>query len=106
MTGKIIGTGSYLPEVVWDNHKLTEWLDTSDEWIKERTGISERHIAKDVEPSVMALEAAKKALARNRCRSSLRCTACGRNGRGYKAYSRTGGGLLYPVYQDGKLTEP
>lgn len=62
MTGKIIGTGSYLPELVWDNHKLTEWLDTNDEWIRERTGISERHIAEDTEPSQMALEAAKRAL--------------------------------------------
>ena len=62
MTGKIIGTGSYLPETVWDNHKLTEWLDTSDEWIKERTGISKRHIAENTEPSRMALEAAKRAL--------------------------------------------
>ena len=62
MTGKIVGTGSYLPEVVWDNHKLTEWLDTNDEWIKERTGIHERHIAEGVEPSGMALEAAKRAM--------------------------------------------
>lgn len=62
MTGKIIGTGSYLPEMVWDNHKLTEWLETNDEWIRERTGIRERHIAEGVEPSWMALEAAKRAL--------------------------------------------
>lgn len=62
MTGKIVGTGSYLPELVWDNHKLTEWLDTSDEWIRERTGIGQRHIAKDLGASKMALEAAKKAM--------------------------------------------
>ena len=62
MTGKIIGTGSYLPEMVWNNQKLTEWLDTNDEWIKERTGIRERHIAEGVEASQMALEAAKRAL--------------------------------------------
>ncbi len=62
MTGKIIGTGSYLPELVWDNHKLTEWLDTSDEWIKERTGIGRRHISKELGASGMALEAAKKAM--------------------------------------------
>ena len=62
MTGKIIGTGSYLPELVWDNHKLTEWLDTNDEWIRERTGIGQRHISKDLGVGKMALEAAKKAM--------------------------------------------
>ena len=62
MTGKIIGTGSYLPELVWDNHKLTEWLDTNDEWIRERTGIAQRHISKEMGVSGMALEAAKKAM--------------------------------------------
>ena len=62
MTGKIVGTGSYLPELVWDNHILTEWLDTSDEWIRERTGIGQRHISKDLGASKMALEAAKKAM--------------------------------------------
>lgn len=62
MTGKIIGTGSYLPELVWDNHKLTEWLDTNDEWIRERTGIGQRHISKDLGAGKMALEAAKKAM--------------------------------------------
>ena len=62
MTGKIVGTGSYLPELVWDNHKLTEWLDTSDEWIRERTGIGQRHISKESGACGMAMEAAKKAM--------------------------------------------
>lgn len=62
MTGKIVGTGSYLPELVWDNHKLTEWLDTSDEWIRERTGIGQRHISKELGACGMALEAAKRAM--------------------------------------------
>lgn len=62
MTGKIIGTGSYLPELVWDNHKLTEWLDTNDEWIRERTGIAKRHISKNLGACGMAMEAAKKAM--------------------------------------------
>ena len=62
MTGKIVGTGSYLPELVWDNHKLTEWLDTSDEWIRERTGIGQRHISEEVGTCGMALEAAKRAM--------------------------------------------
>ncbi|MEP1230816.1 MAG: beta-ketoacyl-ACP synthase III [Litorimonas sp.] len=42
---KIIGIGSYLPERVLRNAELAEMVDTSDEWIKERTGISQRHIA-------------------------------------------------------------
>ena len=62
MTGKIVGTGSYLPELVWDNHKLTEWLETSDDWIRERTGIGQRHISKESGACGMALEAAKKAM--------------------------------------------
>lgn len=62
MTGKIVGTGSYLPELVWDNYKLTEWLDTSDEWIRERTGIGQRHISKEIGACGMAMEAAKRAM--------------------------------------------
>lgn len=62
MTGKIVGTGSYLPELVWDNYKLTEWLDTNDEWIRERTGIAQRHISKEVGACGMALEAARRAM--------------------------------------------
>lgn len=62
MTGRIIGTGSYLPKTVWDNQKLTEWMDTSDEWIRERTGIAQRHIAEKEETSQMALAAAEKAM--------------------------------------------
>ena len=62
MTGRIIGTGSYLPELVWDNHKLTEWLETNDEWIRERTGIGQRHISKELGACGMALEAAKRAM--------------------------------------------
>ncbi len=41
---KIIGTGSYLPERVLTNAELAETVDTTDEWIKERTGIKQRHI--------------------------------------------------------------
>ena len=45
MTGKIKGTGSYIPVQVWDNDKLSHMMDTSDEWIRGRTGIGQRHIA-------------------------------------------------------------
>lgn len=63
MIGKIIGTGSYTPEEVWENEKLSHMVDTNHAWIKERTGIVRRHIAGDREPTVyMAAEAAKAAL--------------------------------------------
>ena len=45
MASKIIGTGGYLPEKVVTNFDLEKSIDTSDEWIKSRTGITQRHIA-------------------------------------------------------------
>ncbi len=63
MIGKIVGTGSYMPPTVWDNNKIAEIVETSDEWIRERTGIASRHIEQELECSQMAIEAAKKALA-------------------------------------------
>ena len=44
MTSAILGTGSALPEKIVTNNDLTEFLDTSDEWISERTGIRKRHL--------------------------------------------------------------
>ncbi len=44
---RIIGTGSYLPEKVLNNADLEKIVDTTDEWIVERTGINKRHIAAD-----------------------------------------------------------
>ena len=41
MVGKIKGTGSYRPVQVWDNDKLSHMMDTSDEWIRGRTGIGQ-----------------------------------------------------------------
>lgn len=59
----ILGTGSYLPKKRVTNHDLSQHLDTSHEWIMERTGISARHIAAPEEyTSTMAIEAAQKAL--------------------------------------------
>lgn len=63
MVGKIVGTGSYIPETVWDNNEIAKIVETSDEWIRERTGIVSRHIEKELECSQMAIEAAKKAIA-------------------------------------------
>lgn len=60
----VTGVGSYLPEGVVTNADLAEFVDTSDEWIVERTGIRQRHKARDDQPtSDLAVEAAKKALA-------------------------------------------
>jgi 3-oxoacyl-[acyl-carrier-protein] synthase-3 len=59
----IIGTGSYLPQTILSNHDLAARLDTSDEWIVERTGIRQRHIAAAGEfTSDLGLAAARRAL--------------------------------------------
>jgi 3-oxoacyl-[acyl-carrier-protein] synthase-3 len=55
---KIIGTGSYLPEKIVTNADLEKILDTSDQWIQERTGIRERRIAHEGETSSDMAEAA------------------------------------------------
>lgn len=60
----VTGVGSFLPEQVVTNADLAEFVDTSDEWIIERTGIRQRHRARDDQPtSDLAAEAAKRALA-------------------------------------------
>lgn len=60
---KILGTGAYLPEKVLTNADLEKIVDTSDEWIKTRTGIEKRHIAREDEAtSDLIIEAAKEAL--------------------------------------------
>lgn len=63
MTGRICGTGSYVPVQVWDNKRLSEMVNTSDEWIRSRTGIARRHIAVGEETTVyMAARAGAAAL--------------------------------------------
>ena len=60
----VTGVGSFLPEQVVTNADLTRIVDTSDEWIIERTGIRQRHKARDDEPtSDLAVKAAERALA-------------------------------------------
>src|SRR5512144_2265626 len=60
----IVGTGSYAPEKVLTNQDLEKMVDTNDQWIVERTGIRERHIAgPEMATSDMAIEAARCALA-------------------------------------------
>ena len=57
------GVGSYLPKRVLTNEELSKTVETSDEWIRERTGIGQRHIAAEGEfTSDLGLEAAKAAL--------------------------------------------
>ncbi len=60
---KVISSGSYLPERILTNKELENMVDTSDEWITERTGIKERRVASDDETSVdMAYEASIDAI--------------------------------------------
>jgi 3-oxoacyl-[acyl-carrier-protein] synthase-3 len=64
LTSIIRGIGSHLPDRVVTNGELAERMETSDEWIVQRTGIKQRHIAADGEmTSDLALKAAQKALA-------------------------------------------
>ncbi len=60
----LAGTGSALPKRAVSNHELAKTVDTSDEWIVERSGIRQRHMAGEGETtSTLAIEAANKALA-------------------------------------------
>lgn len=63
MYSRIVGTGSYLPEKILTNHDLERMVDTSDEWIRTRTGIVERRIAADNQmASDLALNASREAM--------------------------------------------
>lgn len=62
MITRIIGTGSSLPKQIVTNDDLSKIMDTSDEWISSRTGIRERHLAKEETTASMSVEAAQKAL--------------------------------------------
>ena len=62
MVGRILGTGSAIPEKVMSNDDLSRLVETNDAWIRERTGVETRHIA-DYETTVsMAAEAGRQAL--------------------------------------------
>jgi len=58
---KITGTGSYLPEQVLTNSELEKIVDTTDEWIRSRTGIEKRHVARDDETTCDLAEKASRA---------------------------------------------
>ncbi len=62
MTGRICGTGSCLPRLRVTNDDLSKYMDTSDEWIKSRTGIEARHLAVEETTTGMAVHAAKEAI--------------------------------------------
>jgi 3-oxoacyl-[acyl-carrier-protein] synthase-3 len=63
MRSLVVGTGSYAPEKILTNADLEKLVETNDQWIRERTGIRERHIAApDQASSDLALEASKRAL--------------------------------------------
>lgn len=60
----VAGVGAYLPSLSITNDKLSEFVDTNDQWISERTGIKERHISEGEDTSVLASKAAEIALDR------------------------------------------
>ena len=63
MYSRIAGTGSYLPEKILTNFDLERMVDTTDEWIRDRTGIERRHIAADGQTTVdLAERAARRAI--------------------------------------------
>lgn len=62
MTGRILGTGACVPSYIMDNNEIAEMVETSDAWIRERTGVVRRHIIHEETTVSMACEAAKRAL--------------------------------------------
>ena len=61
---RILGVGAYRPEVIVTNDDVCQWIDSSDEWIRQRTGIVTRHRApRDVSVIDMAEAASREALA-------------------------------------------
>lgn len=62
MAVNFLGTGSYVPEKVVTNDDLAKMVDTSDEWIMQRVGVSTRHISTDETAADFAIYAAKRAM--------------------------------------------
>src|SRR5215467_1780593 len=63
LRSQVAGCGAYLPERIVTNHELARRLDTSDEWIRQRTGIGERRVAAAGElTSDLAVRAGERAL--------------------------------------------
>jgi 3-oxoacyl-[acyl-carrier-protein] synthase-3 len=71
LRSQVIGSGSYLPSRIVTNAELAEKVETSDEWIRQRTGIEQRHIAAEGEQtSDLAIAAAQQALAAASCEAN------------------------------------
>ena len=63
MRSILVGTGMHVPRHVVDNHQMSRIMDTTDEWIQQRTGIRQRHfVTEDQGPADLALHAAREAL--------------------------------------------
>jgi len=63
MYARIIGTGHYLPEKILTNQDLEQMVETSDQWIQDRTGIRQRHIAAEGQTTCdLAEQAARLAM--------------------------------------------
>lgn len=62
MTGVICGTGACVPDRILDNNEIAQFVDTSDQWIQERTGVIRRRIAQTETTASMAAEAGRQAL--------------------------------------------
>lgn len=62
MTGVICGTGACVPERILDNNEIAGLVETSDQWIRERTGVEQRHIAREETTVSMAAEAGRQAI--------------------------------------------
>ena len=63
MTGVICGTGSFVPAHILSNEDLSKMVETSDEWIQERTGVKRRRVIQEETTVSMAAEAGRRALA-------------------------------------------
>ena len=62
MVARIVGTGMAVPKLRVSNDDLTKFMETSDEWIRERTGVGARHLAVEESTASLAIEASKNAL--------------------------------------------
>ena len=72
MYARIAGTGSYLPKKILTNAELETLVDTSDEWIRTRTGIEQRHVAAEGETTTdLAEHASRRAIESNRDRCRI-----------------------------------
>ena len=64
MSFSILSTGRALPKTVLTNEELCSFVDTTDEWIRSRTGIGQRHICMEESLTDLAAEAARRAMVR------------------------------------------